>query len=111
MISIEKRDRIDIISFTVDRINALNTEEIRDEISKVFQNGSSKVIINLKNVNYIDSTGFGFLLSSMKSARHNFCALKLASPEPAVMEVLKTLCLDTVFDIYDDLDECVRSLR
>jgi anti-sigma B factor antagonist len=111
MISIEKRDKIDIITFTVDRINALITEDLRDEIGKVFQNGSSKVIISLQNVKYIDSSGFGCLLAIMKAARNNFCTLKFASPEPAVMEVLKTLYLNTVFEIYNDLDQCVRSMR
>jgi len=36
MINIEKKDKVDIITFTIDRINALITEELRDEISKVF---------------------------------------------------------------------------
>lgn len=111
MISIEKRDKIDVINFTVDKINALVTEDLRDEIGKVFQNGSNKVVINLAGVKYIDSSGFGCLLSIMKTARNNYCSIKFASPEPGVMEVLKTLNLHTVFDIYEDLDECVRSLR
>jgi anti-sigma B factor antagonist len=111
MINIEKRDKIDIISFDVDKINALITEEMRQEISKVFQNGSTRVIINLKDVNYIDSSGFGCLLSIMKVARNSYCVLKFASPEPSVMKILKTLNLHTIFDIYDDLDECVRSMR
>lgn len=111
MISVERRDKIDIITFTTDKINALITDEIKEGITKVFQGGNSKIIINLSNVRYIDSSGFGCLLSLMKTAKNNFCTLKFASPEPAVMEVLKTLNLHTVFDIYDDLDECVRSLR
>jgi anti-anti-sigma factor len=111
MISVERRDKIDIITFTTDKINALITDEIREGIGKVFQNGNSKIIINLSNVRYIDSSGFGCLLSVMKAAKNNYCILKFASPEPAVMEVLKTLNLHTVFDIHDDLDECVRSLR
>ena len=36
MISIEKRDNVDIISFTVNKIDALITDEIRDRIIKVF---------------------------------------------------------------------------
>ena len=111
MINIEKRDKIDIITFTIDRINALITDEIREEINGVFQNGNSKVIIDLKGVLYIDSTGFGCLLSIHKTARNNYGVLKLANPEPAVMEVLKTLHLHTVFEIYDDIDACVRSMR
>jgi anti-sigma B factor antagonist len=111
MISIEKRDKIDIVTFTVDKINALLTDEIREETGRLFGNGNSKVIIDLKGVQYIDSTGFGCLLSILKTARNNYSILKFANPEPAVMRVLETLNLHTVFDIYDDIDACVRSFR
>lgn len=111
MIIVESRNRIDIISFTIERINALITDELRDEIEKVLKNGNSKVILSLRNVKYIDSSGFGCLLSIMKTAKNNYCVLKFASPEPGVMELLKTLHLDTVFEIYDDLDQCVRSMK
>jgi anti-anti-sigma factor len=111
MINIEKNDKIDIINFSVDKINALITEDIRNEISKLFENANSKVVIDLKGVQYIDSSGFGCFLSIMKVARSNYGSLKFACPEPAVMEVFKTLHLNTVFEIYDDRDECIRSMR
>jgi len=111
MINIEKKDKIDIITFTVDKINALITDEIRDEISRVFETGNSRVIIDLSGVHYIDSSGFGCLLSILKIARNNYGILKFVNPEPSVLQVLHTLNLHTIFDIYDDLDECVRSLR
>jgi len=111
MISIEKRDKIDIVTFSVDKINALITDEIKEEIGKLFGNGTSKVILDLRGVEYMDSSGFGCLLSILKNARNNYCMLKLANPEPAVMQVLHTLHLHTVFEIYDDLDACIRSMR
>jgi anti-sigma B factor antagonist len=111
MINIEKREKIDIITFTVDKINALITEDLRNEIVKVFESGNSKVILDLKGVKYIDSSGFGCLLSVMKTARNNYGILKFVNPEPSVMQVLKTLNLHTVFDIYDDIDVCMRTLR
>ena len=72
MINIEKKDKIDIISFTVNKINALITDEIREFINKVFDKSNSKVIIDLKGIEYIDSSGFGCFLSIMKSARNNY---------------------------------------
>jgi len=95
----------------VDKINALITEEIRDEIIRVFENTNAKVIIDLKGVQYVDSSGFGCFLSIMRAARNNYGTLKFANPEPAVMQVLQTLNLHTVFDIYDDIDVCIRALR
>ena len=111
MINIEKKDKIDIISFSVNKINALVTDEIRDGINKLFDNSNSKVIIDLKGVEYIDSSGFGCFLSVMKAARSNYGVLKFANPEPRVMELFQTLHLHTIFQIYDDIDTCMRSFR
>ena len=111
MINIEKRDKIDIISFSVNKLNALIADEIRDGISKVFYTSNSKVIIDLTGVEYIDSSGFSCFLSAMKAARNNYGIMKFANPEPRVLELFNTLHLQTIFQIYDDLDTCERSFR
>ncbi|MCX6255546.1 MAG: STAS domain-containing protein [Bacteroidia bacterium] len=111
MINIERKDKIDIITFSVNKINALIIDEIRDGINKVLDNSNSKVIIDLKGVEYIDSSGFGCFLSVMKAAKNNYGILKFVNPEPKVMELFQTLYLHTVFQIYDDIDTCIRSFR
>jgi anti-anti-sigma factor len=109
MIKIERRDKTDIVTFEVNKINALITEEIKVRINKVLDNSNSRLIIDLKGVEYIDSSGFGCFLSIMKTARNNYGSLKFANPEPHVMDLFHTLHLHTVFDIHNDLDECIRS--
>ncbi|HLP73481.1 MAG TPA: STAS domain-containing protein [Bacteroidales bacterium] len=111
MVNIEKRDKIDVISFSVNKINALITDEIRETICKVFDNSNSNVVIDLSGVHYIDSSGFGCFLTIMKAARNNYGTLKFAQPEPAIMELFQTLHLHTVFQIYDDMETCLRSFR
>jgi len=111
MIKIEKKDKIDIISFSVDKIDALITDEIRDLINKVFENSFSKVIINLQGVEYIDSSGFSCFLSILRTAKNNYGILKFTSPEPRVMELFQTLHLHTVFEIHHDLESCIDSFR
>ena len=109
MINIEKKDKIDVVSFSVNKINALITEEIRNEINNVFEIPNSRVIIDLTGVEYIDSSGFGCFLSIMKAARNNYGILKFANPEPNVMELFQTLHLHTVFQIYNGLNVCIDS--
>ena len=109
MIVIEKKDKIDIISFSVSKINAHITDEIRVTLNKIFDNSNTKMIIDLKGVEYIDSSGFGCFLSVMKTARSNYGYLKFANPEPGVMDLFQTLHLHTIFQIYDDIDICIRS--
>ena len=109
MFNFEKRDKIDIISFSVNKINALIVDDIREGIIKVFDVSNSKVIIDLKGVEYIDSSGFSCFLSVMKAARNNYGVLKFANPEPRVSELFETLHLHTVFQVYNDIDSCIRS--
>ena len=111
MINIEKRDKIDIVSFSVNKINALITDEIREEINKLSGTSNSKIIIDLKGVEYIDSSGFSCFLSIMRSVRNNYGIIKFANPDPGVLELLNMLHLNTVFQIFDDLDTCIRSFR
>ena len=109
MINIEKKDKIDIIYFSVNKINALIVDEIREGILRVLDNSNSKVIIDLKGVEYVDSSGFGCFLSVMKAARNNYGVLKFANPEPRVNELFETLHLQTIFQIYSDIETCIRS--
>ena len=111
MVNVEKRNKVDIVTFSSEKINALVTDEVRTEIAKIFETLNAKVVIDLKGVMYIDSSGFGCLLSIMKIARNNYGVLKFTNPEPMVLQTMQTLNLHTVFEIYDDLDACLRSMR
>ncbi len=111
MINIEKKENIDIVTFTVNNINALITDELRDRIVKVIDNSNPKVIIDLTGVEYIDSSGFGCFLSVMRAIKSNYGVLKFTNPEPAIMKLFLTLHLNTVFQIYDDIDKCIMSFR
>jgi anti-anti-sigma factor len=111
MVNVEKRNKVDVVTFSSEKINALVTDEVRTEIAKIFETLNAKVVIDLKGVQYIDSSGFGCLLSIMKTARNNYGVLKFANPEPTVLQTIQTLNLHTVFEIYDDLDACLRSMR
>lgn len=111
MITTEKRGKIGIISFSVNRLNAVNMDEIRDGMSKVFEEPNSKIIFNLKGIEYIDSSGFAFFLTLHKAAKSNYGILKFVNPEPRVFELFQTLHLHTVFEIFDDLDACIKSFR
>lgn len=111
MVFFEKRGNADIVTFSVTKINALIAEDIRESISKLFEQHHAKVIIDLKGVEYIDSSGFGCFLSILRTAKNNYGAIKIANPEPAVKILFETLHLHTVFDMCSDMDDCLRSFR
>ena len=111
MVEFEKRGNIEIAKISVNKINALVSEEIRDDISRIFDKPNSKVIIDLSDVEYIDSSGFGCFLSIMKAARTNYGAMKISNPSKSVLPLFKTLHLHTIFEIYNDLEQCIDSFN
>jgi len=111
MIRSEKLDNsIELISFEgIDKLNAPVAEEAKELISRFFDTPSARVIIDLGNIKYIDSSGFGCLLSAMKASRNNYGIIKIFSPDPDIMALFRSLQLHTVFELYDNLESCISS--
>jgi anti-sigma B factor antagonist len=70
---------------------------------------SKQIVINLGDVNYIDSGGLGTLVGLFTSARSQGGSIKLANLTHRVGELLQVTKLLTVFDVYDGEDKAVRS--
>jgi anti-sigma B factor antagonist len=74
------------------------SDVIRDLASK----GHRKILLNLKDVKYIDSSGMGDVLRSFTGLQRLGGELKLLSPAPAVLQVLQVTHLHKVLKIEDD---------
>jgi len=111
MISIESKDRIVIITFNTDNINALNVDEIKNQIIKTLEAGNSRVVIDLANIKYLDSTGYGCLFQINRAARDNLGIIKFTGITPEVIEVFRTLHLNTILEIHDDRETCIRLMQ
>ena len=110
MLKIEKVDNIVIAKFEdVEKFNALITEKVKEELVQLFEKPNTRLILNLDGVNYVDSSGFGVFLSVMKMANNNYGFFKICNISPEVMELFKLLQLHNIFDIFEDLDDCIKS--
>jgi len=68
-----------------------------------------KVVMNLGEVNYIDSGGLGTLVSLYTSARNAGGTVKLAKLSKRVGELLQITKLLTIFEVFDDVEAAARS--
>jgi anti-sigma B factor antagonist len=85
------------------------TAAIRDEIRDELNNGAKKILLNLADVTYIDSSGLGELTSAFTSVKNRGGALKLLSLTKRVHDLMQITKLYTVFDIYDDEKKAIAS--
>lgn len=70
---------------------------------------NKRVILNLKNVTYIDSGGLGTLVGLFTSAHSSGGNIKLTSLSPRVDQLLQVTKLATVFELYETEDAAVKS--
>ena len=75
---------------------------LRDLVRNLISEGNKKILLNLRNVDYIDSSGLGELVSALTSMRSGGGELKLLNLTKRVQALLQITKLYTVFDITDD---------
>lgn len=75
---------------------------LRDRIHRELAGGRKRILINLGEVSYIDSSGLGELISAFTSAKNRGGELKLLNLTRKIRDLMEIVKLYTVFDIYDD---------
>ena len=82
---------------------------LREKIRELCEAGSRSVILNLAEVDYIDSTGLGGLVISFTTLKKSGGALKLVNLSQRNIELLVLTKLTTVFELFDDEQDAVNS--
>ncbi len=80
-------------------------ENLRDMVSK----NQKKILLNLADVSYIDSSGIGELVSGFTTVTNSGGQLKLLNLNKRVKDLLQITKLYTVFDVHEDEAHAIRS--
>jgi anti-sigma B factor antagonist len=84
---------------------------LRDTVRNLVGQGNKKILLNLGDVNYIDSSGIGELVSAFTSVRNQGGELKLLNLTKKVHDLLQITKLYTVFDVKDDEAAAINSFK
>ena len=84
---------------------------LRKTIRDLLDGGNNKILLNLGDVNYIDSSGIGELVSGFTAVRSRGGELKLLHLTKKVHDLLQITKLFTVFDVYTDEPTAVSSFK
>jgi anti-sigma B factor antagonist len=85
--------------------------QLRDAIRDLIAKGQKRILLDLGEVNYIDSSGLGELVSAYTTVKNQGAALKLLKLTKKVHDLLQLTKLYTVFDIYDDEASAIASFK
>jgi len=82
---------------------------LRNAVQDAISSGAKKIILNMKDVTMIDSSGVGELVSAYTTSMNRGAQLMLANLPNKVQDILVITQLITVFDVYDSEDEAIAS--
>jgi anti-sigma B factor antagonist len=87
------------------------TITVRDNLHKMLDAGDRKFLVNLGDVDYIDSAGLGELVMGFTTVRNRGGELKLLNLTKRVRDLLQITKLLTVFDSFDSEAEAIKSMK
>ena len=108
--SLRHRDGVPILD-VVGEIDIYTTPQFKEAVSAAIDEGKSSIVINMTQVTYMDSSGFGTLLSATKRLRPVDGALYLSGCNEAITRMLQITRLNTIFGIYDTEDEALAAAK
>ena len=84
---------------------------LRDTVKEISSRGEKKILLNLGDVTYIDSSGIGELVSAFTSVKNAGGELKLLNLTKKVHDLLQITKLYTVFDVKEDETAAVKAFK
>lgn len=108
--SLRHRDGLPVLD-VVGEIDIYTTPQFKEAVSAAIDEGKPGIIINMSQVTYMDSSGFGTLLSATKRLRPVSGALFLSGCNEAISRMLQITRLNTIFGIYDTEDDAVAAAQ
>lgn len=89
-------------------IDVATAPELRDRLTDLIEAGTTRVIVDMEDVDFIDSTGLGVLVGGVRRARASEGGdVRLVCTNPRILKVLEATGLHEVFIIGADVDEAV----
>jgi anti-sigma B factor antagonist len=82
----------------------------KQALTETIDGGAKTILVNMANVSYMDSSGFGTLLGVTKRVRPDGGSVNLIGCNEAICRMLKITRLNTIFGLFDDEDAAVKAV-
>ena len=91
------------------RLTVGESNSIREKINQFSEAGYVNIVLDLTDIDYVDSTGLGTMVICFTSLKKQGGALKLVNPNKRNVELLLLTKLHTVFQVFTEVQDAVNS--
>ena len=108
-LNVRSVDGVSVVDLSGRLVLGEESNALRLALKDLLEKNEKKILFNLADVRYIDSSGLGTLVSGLASANNANAQLKLLNLDPRVHDVIRTTHLHLVFAVFDDEATAIRS--
>lgn len=102
---------ITIIELTGNVMGGPDATTLNDQLHKLIDGDKKKVVVDLDEVKFINSSGLGMLIGGLTTLRNSGGEMKLARASKKIEELLRMTKLTTVFDVHKTVNEAVAAFK
>jgi anti-sigma B factor antagonist len=85
--------------------------ELKDHVNRAIESGKTKLVLDLSEATFIDSTTLGILVSGMKRLRPRGGMLAVLCPDPTMARIFDITGLNRMFSVHETLDAALAALE
>jgi anti-sigma B factor antagonist len=108
-ISINEKYQAAIIELKGDLVGGADAKLFSNRIYQLIKDGKKNVVVDMTDVKFMNSSGIGILISGYTTLKNAVGELKLAHISDKVKGILSITRLNKIFDIFDNVDDAVKS--
>lgn len=102
---------VTIIELTGNVMGGPDATSLNDQLHKLIDENKKRVVVDLDEVKFINSSGLGMLIGGLTTLRNSGGEMKLARASKKIEELLKMTKLSTVFDVHKTVNEAVSAFK
>jgi anti-sigma B factor antagonist len=108
--SVRERDGLRILD-VAGEIDVYTAPRFKEAVNGIIGSGQNHLIINMEKVSYMDSSGFGTLLSATKRLRPEGGTVNLVKCNSPITRMLRITRLNTIFGTYDSEEDALAEVK
>ena len=106
--TIERIDNVTIVTIQHEALDAKSAQDFRQDLEAIVEEGN-QVLLDLGNVEFVDSAGLGSIVASLKRLRSNGGELKICDVHKPVRALFELVRMHKLVDIYTERNEAIES--
>jgi len=99
-----------VLSLTGD-LDSFSVNYLKERLTRLFDDGVYRIVINLTHVDFIDSAGLGQLVSALKICYHHSGGIVLVGPNETIIDLLRITKLKDVFKVAESVEDAATLLE